>query len=67
MSDMVEMFQGLKAHMKRVRAKYGVACPECVRLLPKAHPSILLPQQTCRIHRYQDQRPDLTADQYEGA
>lgn len=67
MSDMIEMFQGLKDHKKRMRAKFGISCPVCVRLLPKASPSVLLPQQVCRIHSYRDDRPELTADQYEGA
>jgi len=66
MSDMIEMLQGLKDHKKRLRRKYGVDCPECVRLLPKANPSVLLPQQVCRIHKYRDERPELTDDQYEG-
>lgn len=64
MSDVAEMYQGIRDHKKRLRAKYGVACPECVRLLPKANPSILLPQQRCRIHRYSDPRPELTDQQY---
>ena len=66
MSDMTDMFQGLKGHNKRLRKVYGVDCPECVRLLPKANPSVLLPQQVCRIHKYRDERPELTDEQYEG-
>lgn len=38
------------------RKRLGVPCPECVRLLPKACPTILLPQQRCRIHGYRDAR-----------
>ena len=53
------MFGAIKDHKKRLRAKYGAPCPECQRLLPKAHPSILLPQQVCRIHKYRDPRPAL--------
>jgi hypothetical protein len=64
MSDFAEMHQGLKDHKKQLRAKYGIPCPECQRLLPRANPSILLPQQTCRIHRHKDQRPDLTDQQW---
>ena len=63
MSDMSELFKSMQGHKKRLRAKYGVPCPECRRLLPKANPSILLPQQVCRIHRYKDSRPALTADE----
>ncbi|VVP56712.1 hypothetical protein PS880_05748 [Pseudomonas fluorescens] len=64
MSDFGEMCQDLKAHKKQLRATYGEPCPECQRLLPRANPSILLPQQTCRIHRYKDPRPELTDQQW---
>lgn len=67
MSEMVEIFGAMKDHKKRLRAKYGIPCPECQRLLPKAHPSILLPQQACRIHKYRDQRPELTEEQWSQA
>ena len=60
MSDAVEVFKAQDDHRKRLRAKYGVACPECRRLLPKANATILLPGQRCRIHKYVDQRPELT-------
>ena len=63
MSDVADTFHGMKDHKKRLRAKYGIPCPECQRLLPKAHPSILLPQQVCRIHKYIDPRPELTEEQ----
>ena len=67
MSEMVEIFGAMKDHKNRLRAKYGIPCPECQRLLPKAHPSILLPQQVCRIHKYRDQRPELTEEQWSQA
>lgn len=60
MSECVEIFQAIGDHRKRLRAKYGVPCPVCVEKLPRAHPSILLPQQRCRIHGYIDTRPELT-------
>lgn len=65
MSEVTEMFQGMKDMRKALRAKYGRNCPECVRLLPKANPSILLPQQSCRIHKFKDPRPELTQDDYD--
>jgi len=46
-------------HKKLQKKLHGVACPDCVRLLPKANPSILLPQQRCRIHGYRDQRTPI--------
>lgn len=57
MGDMGDLFKDYKQHKKEIRARYGVPCPVCVERLPKADPSILLPQQTCRIHGYRDQRP----------
>ena len=47
-------------HRKALRARYGVPCPACQKGRPKAHPSILLPQQRCRIDGYRDPRPELT-------
>lgn len=65
MSEVAEMYQGLKDFKKRLRAHYGVKCPECVRLLPKANATILLPQQRCRIHGFRDARPELTQEDYD--
>lgn len=47
---------------KQAREKHGVPCPDCVNLLLKACPSILLPGQRCKIHGYRDPRPR----QYQG-
>lgn len=55
--DMGEYWNDLKAHRRELREKHGVACPDCVRKLPKACPSILLPGQRCKIHGYRDPRP----------
>lgn len=60
MSDSIDAYKDISNHTKALRAKYGVPCPECVRLLPRACPTILLPQQRCRIHKYRDARPELT-------
>jgi hypothetical protein len=65
MGDMAEGFKALSDHKKKVRQKYGINCPECVAKLPRANPTILLPQQRCRIHGYRDQRPELTDEQWE--
>jgi hypothetical protein len=67
MGDMGDDFKALEAHHKALRAKYGVACPECVRRLPKAHPKILLPQAYCRMHKYRDPRPELTNEEWSSA
>lgn len=60
MSELGEIFSA-HADLRKVRRKiFGVDCQECVRLLPRANPTILLPQQRCRIHGYRDPRPELT-------
>lgn len=56
-SDYGDLCREIRDRRREVRAKFGVPCPECVRLLPKACPTILLPQQRCRIHKYRDPRP----------
>lgn len=65
MGDMGDIFNAHKSLRKAERAKFGKPCPECVSKLPRAQPSILIPQQVCRIHRYRDPRPALTQDDYD--
>jgi hypothetical protein len=65
MSEAVDIFRAMKDHNKRLRAKYGVNCPRCAEVRPKAPPSILLPQQRCRVDGYVDPRPELTNADYE--
>ena len=65
MSEVAEMYRGMQDFKKQLRATYGKPCPECQRLLPKANPTILLPQQRCRIHKYVDPRPELTQANYD--
>lgn len=64
MSEQVEIFAAMKDHKKRLRAKYGVNCPQCAVKRPKAHPTILLPQQRCRVDGYIDPRPELTNEEW---
>jgi hypothetical protein len=59
MGDEGDFWKDVREHRKHQRATLGVPCPECVRLLPKACPTILLPQQRCRIHGYRDPRDDV--------
>lgn len=58
MGDMAEDFKAMKDEWKDRRARYGVECPECKRLIPKASATILLPGQRCskRGHSYTDPR-----------
>lgn len=57
MSEQAEIWKAMGDHRKRVRALYGVNCPQCAVKRPKAHPTILLPQQRCRVDGYTDPRP----------
>jgi hypothetical protein len=65
-SDYGDLCRDIRDARREARAKYGVPCPECVRLLPKACPTILLPQQRCKIHGYRDPRPRTEETQYLG-
>jgi hypothetical protein len=56
MSDMGDMYREMREERRELRARLGKPCPICVEKLPKANPSILLPQQICRIHHYRDPR-----------
>jgi hypothetical protein len=56
MGDMGDDFRAVRDAKRAIRDRYGVPCPECVVKLPRASPSILLPQQVCKIHRYRDPR-----------
>lgn len=63
MSDAIDDLRAMKEYHRAMRAKFGVNCPQCAKVRPKAHPSILLPGQRCRVDRYVDPRPELTDDQ----
>lgn len=64
MSDTINDYRAIGDHRKALRRMYGVACPGCAQARPRANPSILLPQQRCRVDGYRDQRPELTDDQW---
>jgi hypothetical protein len=64
MGDAIEGFRALKDRNKALRAKYGVNCPQCSVVRPKAHPTILMPQQRCKVDGYSDPRPELTDEQW---
>lgn len=65
MSESIQIFRDMKVLRKLLRQHHGQPCPRCVQFLPKAHPTILLPQERCRIHRYTDPRPELTQADYD--
>ena len=57
MSDYGDMCRDLRDAKREHRLKFGVLCPECKRVRQKAHPSILLPAQRCKVDGYRDPRP----------
>ena len=57
MGDMGDDFRAMREAKKERRRKYGIECPVCKVKLPKAFPTILLPQQRCRMCGYRDPRP----------
>lgn len=59
MGDVGDDFNALKAERKERRRKYGVDCPGCKVKEPKRIPTILLPQQRCKVCGYRDPRPRL--------
>jgi hypothetical protein len=63
-SDYGDLCRDIREARKAARAKFGVPCPQCIKLLPKANPSILLPQQKCKIHGYRDPRPRTEESSY---
>lgn len=64
MSESVQYFRDIKDHNKALRAQFGINCPQCAIKRPKAHPTILLPQQRCRVDGYVDPRPELTDEEW---
>lgn len=64
MIDYGELCRDLRQAKREARAKYGAPCPECVAKLPRAQPTILLPQQRCKIHGYRDPRPRTHETEY---
>ena len=57
--DMGELFNAMREQRRELRAKHGVDCPTCTVNLPKACPTILLPQQRCKVCGYRDPRQRL--------
>lgn len=67
MGDMGDDFRAMRDHRRALRDKYGVECPVCRVKRPKAHASILLPGQRCKVDGHRDPRPRLTDEQWEAA
>ena len=64
MSDYGDLCRDIRDAKSETRRLHGINCPDCVRLLPKANPSILLPGQRCKIHGYRDPRKRTPDNEY---
>lgn len=64
MSDYGDMCRDIRDARREARAKHGVPCPKCAEVRPKAHPSILLPQQRCKVDGYRDPRQRTRENEY---
>jgi rRNA maturation endonuclease Nob1 len=49
----------VKTARQERRAKYGIPCPGCREKEPKRIPTVLLPQQRCKVCGYRDGRPRI--------
>lgn len=67
MSDMIDMYRDARFERRALRAMFGVPCPKCAVNRPRAHPSILLPGDVCRVDQYHDRRATLTIAQRDEA
>jgi hypothetical protein len=65
MSDTIDMFRALGDHRQAIRKAFGAPCPQCNVKQPKRQPTILLPQQRCKVDGYRDPRPYLTSEQHQ--
>jgi hypothetical protein len=59
MGDEGEFWKDVKDAKKERRKKFGIECPGCRKKEPKRIPTILLPQQKCKVCGYHDPRPKL--------
>lgn len=56
--------KALRKAKQEAKRLYGRPCPDCLRLLPKASPSNLLPGEMCKAHGYRDPRPRTAENSY---
>jgi hypothetical protein len=55
--DEGDLWRAVRAERRDKRMRLGVECPRCKVVRPNACPSILLPQQRCKVDGYRDPRP----------
>lgn len=58
MGDVGDYWREDKEYNREMRLRLGKPCPKCAEVRPKAHPSILLPGQRCRVDGYKDPRKE---------
>lgn len=51
-----EFWRAVKAHKREERYRLGRDCPGCIQHHPKRNPTILMPQQRCRVCGHKDLR-----------
>lgn len=56
MGDMGDIFNAMKEQRRELKKKWGIDCPLCKIKQPKRIPTVLLPQQKCRVCGYIDRR-----------
>lgn len=57
MSEYAELCRDMRDHKREMKDKFGVLCEGCKIKRPKAHPTIMLPQQKCKVCGHKDNRP----------
>lgn len=67
MGDVGDTFNAMRDERKALRWKFGIECPTCRASRPRAHATIMLPRQRCKVCGYVDRRDRLTDDQREAA
>ncbi len=67
MGDVGDTFRELREHRRALRDAYGVDCPGCRKVQPKRTPTVMLPQQRCKVCGYRDPRPRLSDEQVASA
>jgi hypothetical protein len=53
---MGEFFRDVREERRKRRERLGVDCPGCPKVQPKRIPTVLLPQQRCKVCGYRDPR-----------
>jgi hypothetical protein len=64
MSEYGDMCRDIRKAKREARAAHGVPCPKCAEVRPKACPSILLPEQRCKVDGYRDPRKRTRETEY---